>query len=176
LNATELQGDNASEENITKAEQNIKEVRQQLDAWIEQGLPIGWSYYPTCVTDEIDTRCVAGGVAAAVPWFFSTLLGGLLIGLGGSFWFALCSKLMSLVQVAPAQTNAGGNGETATTSPQPRTAAQAFDAAILLETAVRHDTAPPLPPRPAGRWIDAMRNQHWASGTLAPTGDTSDNV
>lgn len=139
LDALAVSAPQDEQRNLEKAKQNLKEARQDLDSWIEQGLPIGWSYYPTCLKNEIDARCATGGRAAMVPWFFSTLLGGLLIGLGGPFWFDLCSKMMSVVQIASSRSKpAATNGETATAgSRQPRTPAQAFDAAILLETAAR---------------------------------------
>ena len=89
------------------------------------GLPIGWAYYPYCLDAETkDLQCkpitemLAGYVKAgeeaslwdratepfkqdfwaAATWLFGILLTGVLIGLGGPFWFDVAVRLSQVRQ------------------------------------------------------------------------------
>lgn len=125
-------------------QKQIAAAHSALSSLIAQGLPIGWDYYPLCHAADQDTRCTVADQLTPIAWGLSTLLAGLLIGLGGPFWFEVCSNLTSVLQIPRAERTDGhtatGGGATAPGSTKPQTPAEAFAAAILLETVARPST------------------------------------
>jgi hypothetical protein len=87
-------------ENINELSGNIKELKSTFDTMISSGVPIGWSERPwkknAQAWNKLETRWK---IVRGLWWFFSVLLAGLLIGLGGPFWFETFRKLSSLTGV-----------------------------------------------------------------------------
>jgi hypothetical protein len=83
--------------------QRIETQRSQL---AELGLPTGAGFFPYCrPTDgkpSPDLRCEASGpayLAALVGWLFVVVLSGVLIGLGGPFWYNAATGLLRVTQM-----------------------------------------------------------------------------
>ena len=95
-----LQDDQAEE-----IERQIVEVKSGLEALASEGLPIGHSFYPYCAQGtEGDPDCAkspdnATRAEKAVRWVLLTIVAGVLIGLGGPFWFRVFSGLSQVFQV-----------------------------------------------------------------------------
>jgi hypothetical protein len=137
------------EEDAAAADDPTANLGAQLAATAALGLPIGRAYYPWCdaaaspTRASPDLRCReasngdATQYAAArrlLGWLLSTLLAGVLIGLGGPFWFDAFKRLSVLVDLRrtllggqPAA-QAGAPAPPAKTAPTP---AQAFNEASL---------------------------------------------
>ncbi len=107
--AAELRKQGAGEISKEELDASIAELRQVLDSVDSSGMPIGWDNFPwksqAAPGDEPDDaqKTSAGGIGAGlvasgayVGWAFSVLLAGLLIGLGGPFWFDVFRKLGAL--------------------------------------------------------------------------------
>ena len=80
------------------------------------GVPIGYGYFPYCQPrsngTQIDTACAGKERSGFAAWFLSTLLAGLLIGLGAPFWFDLARGLSRSAQLLRAVgVGAKENGE-----------------------------------------------------------------
>ncbi|MBZ0090995.1 MAG: hypothetical protein K8F27_02045 [Sulfuricellaceae bacterium] len=97
------------------SEDEIRAILNQLGAAHAFGLPVGWSYYPYCIPPDglkqIDLLCrpaVPAQAAASQPraallwlyhngqfpfWLLSAVVTGLLLGLGGPYWFDLAMSL-----------------------------------------------------------------------------------
>ena len=111
--------------------------------WNWHELKPAWSE----VAAAIDWPFRAGSQYPA--WFFTTLFSGLLIGLGGPFWFDVCSSLSRSLQLAravrgPSDGTAQGTAAaqksdvaTQAATAAPGTPAEAFAAAVLLEVKKR---------------------------------------
>ena len=163
----------ASAEQVQKEVQaTLNQVKTQFASLVTAGLPIGWSA-ANCPAEPIDEFCrtlrdlpkwtcadqcgwlqqlsAAGTFARAciafpfghLHWFFSTLLGGLLIGLGGPFWYNVCTSLSRAAQLARAVSDGvKGSANDARGTPSPgtepllSTPARAFAAANILTTQV----------------------------------------
>lgn len=135
----------------------------------EKGVPIGWGYYPgifeepETVAKVRETENATPGVSGALTtvienisknvstdgsefgaWLFKVLVTGLLIGLGGPFWFDLARRLAMVRRVV-----------SGTTKPAPvdsREAAATTDAvttAAIVEEVLDHFIAERVPPAPA---------------------------
>ena len=86
--------------NINELSGNIKELKSTLDTIISTGVPIGWSERPWKKNAPAWNKLEIGWkIAGGLWWFFSVLLAGLLIGLGGPFWFETFRKLSSLTGI-----------------------------------------------------------------------------
>lgn len=127
-----------------KSRQEIaREVREAIESrtgsLIRLGLPVGYDFYPGCVKDKEDARCKAPTGKDGILWFLSVLLSGLLIGLGGPYWFNLARALSGALAmlrgaVSPPQKKeaeaagpAGGQESGAsTTDGLPRTPVEVF--------------------------------------------------
>ncbi len=116
-------------------QQQLEDVSEQLGQSIksleEQGLEIGWQFYPYCGEGHSDEACngrvgwekkndvgessidgrenaasiwdIASTIDFAL-WFFMSTLAGVLIGLGGPFWFRVFTSLSQVFQVLKALT------------------------------------------------------------------------
>jgi hypothetical protein len=150
------------EADITKL---LQDARREAAAAAAFGLPVGPAYFPWCRDQGVDRACAALREARArgdgrkiavlwIAWLAFTLVSGLLIGLGGPFWFDAFVRLSSLVQVVQSVAAGGRRAAVATDSDHatapliapPATPAEAFRAFM---------PPPPRPPRallsPTGR-------------------------
>lgn len=112
----------AQKENLEKIEKNIKELRETANVLSQTGIPIGWDTAPwnskawkdykktkdTLVLQakatmgmKVKTYLVywAGDTWLLLKWVLAVLLAGLLIGLGGPFWFDTFRKLSALTGI-----------------------------------------------------------------------------
>lgn len=112
-----LDGD-TGEGTLEEARKAADEARRALDrVTAEAALPIGPSYYPFC-GDTFIGRLFDKPACAGVTdrtwfgWIAYTALAGVLIGLGGPFWYRVYASLSKLLSVARDFT--GGGGETIT--------------------------------------------------------------
>jgi len=111
-------------------------ITQQLEETSALGLPIGSRYFPWCTEpSRPDAGCLATGGALVlqyVRWFAVTLLTGLLIGLGGPFWFDVYSKVSATISALRGSGLAAGaprdqtSGTPGTPADAVAAAAQAF--------------------------------------------------
>lgn len=89
----------------------LREQVEGLSARVEQlqadRLPIGWSYFPRCEGSQ-DPACTATCAFDCpslcylwklVRWLALTVAAGILIGLGGPFWFRVFTSLSQIAQV-----------------------------------------------------------------------------
>lgn len=88
---------------VSETYRDIQAQRRQL---AEIGLPTGAGFFPYCRpigdTPSPDTRCQESGLAYGVSlarWFFIVLLSGMLIGLGGPFWYNAATGLLRVTQM-----------------------------------------------------------------------------
>lgn len=98
-------GDEESEKiqaNIEEITTNIEALETKIDT---SGLPVGQRFYPYCGDGAVgDPRCTKGGfnwnpVSKLIKWLLLTVVAGILIGLGGPFWFRVFSSLSQVFQV-----------------------------------------------------------------------------
>ena len=91
----------AARDKIESARESAKELR-------EIGLPIGTEYFPHCHlfghSDKDSGNCKAWqtdavGIGKLLKWLLMTVIAGVLIGLGGPFWFRVFSGLSHLAQL-----------------------------------------------------------------------------
>ncbi len=92
-----------SAEQTKEIEQRIQETRTGIARLSDQGLPIGYSYYPYCLDGGAgDAACSDtsdAGPGSLARWAVLTVTAGVLMGLGGPFWYRVFSSLSQLFQV-----------------------------------------------------------------------------
>jgi hypothetical protein len=102
----------------------VDEERRRVETEVTLGLPIGFAYFPWCWDGGVGAECEAQRHATArdwyagmrvvwVRWLIFTFVSGLLIGLGGPFWFDTFVRLSCLIQPS------GGRGEAREATKQP---------------------------------------------------------
>ena len=114
---------------LDQAKTDIADVTASLTKYQAMGLPIGWNYYPNCLgAGKTDPRCQALNIkpkadekpgtfcsvtgtlwhdlGAAFMWLFTIVFTGLLIGLGGPFWYDLAMNLSRAKQAVGGNTPA----------------------------------------------------------------------
>lgn len=91
IQAAREEGAEVPEFDAGELEQNISGSLRTLQ---QANLPIGWEYAPWRTSDTALTPW------QYVTWFLSVFGAGLLVGLGGPFWFDLFRKLSALSSVA----------------------------------------------------------------------------
>jgi hypothetical protein len=152
----------ANSTDVKAIQEKITFLNEQIAASTALGLPIGPAYYPWCL-DEVpgpickDRLTLDGfrtvsitslSVTRFVRWFVSVFLAGVLIGLGGPFWFSAFSNLSAIVRLLggpskQANTDAKDPAAAAQSptieAPPPRTAGEAFVAMA--------EAAAPKPPQ-----------------------------
>ncbi len=106
---------------VIKIKEAIKAINTRVDTLQSRGFPIGFEYFPYCPDAKQDSTCERiDGVKASdnqsflifdtsyteigawVRWLVMCFIAGLLIGLGGPFWYQVFLKLSQLMQVARA--------------------------------------------------------------------------
>jgi hypothetical protein len=106
----------ADARNLQQQLQDVSErLEQSIQSLEDQGLEVGWLYYPYCNEGNSDDACndrvgwkKADGSEASTGeivwtmdfavWLFMSTLAGVLIGLGGPFWFRVFSSLSQVFQ------------------------------------------------------------------------------
>ncbi len=94
-----------SEDQAEPIKAKVAEIRAGIGVLEQQGLPIGHGLFPYCGQGPSgDARCPQGKAFWTQPvellrWLLFTILAGVLIGLGGPFWFRVFSSLSQLAQV-----------------------------------------------------------------------------
>jgi len=117
---------------MTKLKQRIQELNKAAEEAKSLGLPVGWSKDKFFNADDI--KPLDWGM-----WFLTTLLTGLLIGLGGPFWFDILKKLSVVSQLAGALTRQPAvKSPDGKNTPAPTTAASIVtDPKIAFKAVVR---------------------------------------
>jgi hypothetical protein len=165
------------EELKKKYEEAIKSLNSAKTELREIGIPIGWTeqrqnaaklwFNAKCkntLTKEdqplMAAACQPGEQrvdeaywnAASLGVYLSLLLGGLLIGLGGPFWFDAVKNLTNIRNLAqqaqasaPPAGAAPAGGAGGTTTPQPQTPVDVFKAANAARPVTGANVAPPRP-------------------------------
>ncbi|MEJ2322223.1 MAG: hypothetical protein P8Z31_07760 [Gammaproteobacteria bacterium] len=94
---------NNNQQTLEKAEAlinaNLEELKNSTESLKKSGLPIGWEEWPWR-SDEVkdaDTRLEKASLI--LQWIFLWLFSGIMIGLGGPFWFNIYRKLGSLTGI-----------------------------------------------------------------------------
>ena len=76
----------------------VSELKASFSSLTEAGLPIGRTYYPWTDLGRPGPEGLHGSLAF-VLWVFNAMLAGVLIGLGGPFWYKAFTGLSQLLQV-----------------------------------------------------------------------------
>ncbi|RKZ70613.1 MAG: hypothetical protein DRQ44_00040 [Gammaproteobacteria bacterium] len=92
IQAASLDGDDFKDK--TDLEDDIKELKVAIKEVKKIGLPIGWKD-GTSFSEDIAPLTL-------IVWIVSTLITGLLIGLGGPFWYDVVKRLTPITQLAGA--------------------------------------------------------------------------
>jgi hypothetical protein len=100
--ALQLDDDDDNVEQLRAQVANVLTARGTMEAY---AIPIGWQTAPwwhrawgTCAAKTVFGICAAD-ILPAVRWVLFVALGGLLVGLGGPFWFDTFRKLAALMAV-----------------------------------------------------------------------------
>lgn len=99
-------GGKDKKKNFEEIEKNVRELRETAKTLAATGIPIGWETAPWngpawVEKENNDNKTLpdAGNVWLLLMWAGSVLLAGLLIGLGGPFWFDTFRKLSALTGI-----------------------------------------------------------------------------
>lgn len=103
-------GDGENLDSITGKIENLQTSIADLKA---AGIPIGWERVPWKTSSYQAADGFFSKALIILTWVFSVLLGGVLVGLGGPFWFNIFRKLGSF-----AGASVGSQQETKPNSPQ----------------------------------------------------------
>jgi len=94
------------DKNLKKINKNIQDLRDTAKTLSASGIPIGWDTAPWKTANWVKlkdtndkTRCFIINSLIFLSWIGSVLLAGLLIGLGGPFWFDMFRKLSALTGI-----------------------------------------------------------------------------
>ncbi len=126
-------------------------LNKQMAVSTALGLPIGAAYYPWCLDEPTQPTCKErltlaslhwgaisfGSSGRFARWFVSVLLAGVLIGLGGPFWFNAFSSLSAFVRLlggpdkqnTPTSKDTAAADEKSSVKVPPKTAGETFAAA-----------------------------------------------
>jgi hypothetical protein len=158
----------ATQAEIDEVRASLERVSGDLATLAGMGLPIGWNRYPNCLQKEpasLDGRCrnALSHVQSACPdaaacatiwssvwatagvdtseflkWLFAAIVTGVLIGLGGPFWFDVARKLSQVTSSLRGKSQAGQPSDEAQ-------AAQPDRATLISRLAERASaSAPPV--------------------------------
>jgi hypothetical protein len=163
----------SAQEDVKKLQEDLKaeiaKTKQTVAQLTDLGVPIGWDkakvpLYPFPIVCQKDgqpdywvtskDKCKPDETAKTDCWawaklVFALLLGGLLVGLGGPFWYDTVMGLSNIRNIAtsvfgskppeqqPTLTASRGSGETkAEEKPQPKTPVDIFEAARAAREAI----------------------------------------
>lgn len=127
--AATLQAEDSSDlgPDIEKLKDSVDQLKDSVAAATDLGLPIGWpsAWSQGRLFDDKDIEPLGWPV-----WLLTTILTGLLIGLGGPFWYDVVKRLTPINQLAgalvrqpPSKDDAGkGASSEATAAEDPKTA------------------------------------------------------
>lgn len=155
--AGKLEGDQ-----VPIIKQQLDDLQRNLDSLRGLGLPVGWNFFPYCldregskpdkICDAIAKKSVWNWDFAHLPayltWFVLTIVAGVLIGLGGPFWFRVFTSLSQLLQMlraigvgraAAEKPAVGAAVQTAEESAKPKDVVDAFMVAASVHA---HGSAP----------------------------------
>lgn len=120
----------------------LEKLRADIDSSTAIGLPFGSHFFPYCAEPDTDPLCHAGAaeILTYVRWAASVLLAGVLIGLGGPFWFNAFTSLSAMVQSirGPAKESEKGGSAAA----EPAAPATPTDIAAAAAQHLRNGTPP----------------------------------
>lgn len=135
----------------------VKAVGNEVDTLWGLGVPVGHTLFPYCQAPAGLQKAPCGTATAGdwLGWAFSTLLAGLLIGLGAPFWFDLAQGLTKSLQLLRALKPSSKDEEQKPEQPQqavsgadppPRNVVEAFTRAAsagIIEPPlrIRHELA-----------------------------------
>ena len=120
-----LKNKDMTKEQEESYQQNLKEIKIAIEDAQGIGLPIGWSKKPHTDVCEKGLFCSAKKVIARMNanisnlniflWLITTVITGLLIGMGAPFWYEMIKKLTPMTRLAGALTKgtAQANKDTA---------------------------------------------------------------
>lgn len=87
----------AATKELADLQAQVRETADQVRAAVgeleQRGLAVGWKYFPYCQGTGVDPDCNGAGGPGWVSWLLMTALAGVLIGLGGPFWFKVFTGL-----------------------------------------------------------------------------------
>lgn len=127
------EADQLSQDQVEEIKAATAGLLAEVSAAQALGLPVGWRYFPYCQTDQPATTggyvsCGAWDdasgwdkVLAVARWLALTTVAGVLIGLGGPFWFKVFSSLSQVAQLLRAV--GLGSGKPSRAEDAPRLAA-----------------------------------------------------
>jgi hypothetical protein len=141
------EGEPAAESARAAGDAATRDVREAAATAMAFNLPIGLAYFPWCHAAGADRACAlyaqahrAGNSKIIATlwgrWIVFTLLSGLLIGLGGPFWYDTFVRLSGMVQGVRTVVGGGGQAPAAESRPTapfvapPATPAEAFRSAV----------------------------------------------
>ncbi len=88
---------------------SLKAAREEFQLQVQEvhsiGLPIGWDYFPYCQGGSKLPACDGSwldNLQAYPKWALMVLVAGLLVGLGGPFWYDVFKRLASIRELAGA--------------------------------------------------------------------------
>ena len=149
LNA-ELDAAGLQEEQSQQIKANFEAFSTRMEALDATGLPIGHAYFPYCsggAAGDPDCAKAADWGDYAIQfarWVVLAILAGVLIGLGGPFWFRVFSGLSQVFQVMRSLGIGGAKGERAgdadvdkETMPPPDKSAKPKDVIDAFKVAVQ---------------------------------------
>lgn len=92
---------------------------------VAAGLPAGQAYFPYCGVlagkKSADPECLGaegiGFVIKLLPWAVSALISGILIGLGGPFWYNMAAGLLRVTQMMRGRTLPPGEAAATASAP-----------------------------------------------------------
>lgn len=128
---------------------DIRGVIDDLKGLGMVGVPVGWGFFPYCKTTDgsvIDMRCKPATAKGAAPisgwnyalWAFCVAITGLLIGLGGPYWFDIATSISSVRDFI----KGGGKAQAAA---KPPATPEELDERIKAIVAKSHPATPPKP-------------------------------
>jgi hypothetical protein len=129
----QAQHDHKDEAKAQTLDAEAATLRQQIQSTSALGLPIGIRYFPWCQDDgSVDPACSAekANVLLWGRWFLSIAFAGVLIGLGGPFWFDVSSNLSQFMQRS--RTDKGGSPPGEATAARPTAAGIKYPNAAQL--------------------------------------------
>jgi hypothetical protein len=141
----ESKGIAPDDKSLAAIRDNLQELRSAEATVASHRIPIGWETAPwhqttwkECTISNLLSSACAANIWNVITWAFYVFLGGVLVGLGGPFWFDTFTRLSGLVRrvrnpqtpVQQAKEGATGKeGGTRLAAPEPLNLPQVFEEA-----------------------------------------------